>query len=80
MVLLSGSALFPLSIPNGASRSASVAVSGGRRINSFCYKQWKEQRKVVCACVASPQNLRSDESSATKFNVILCICNYSSSY
>ncbi|GMY13969.1 protein TRIGALACTOSYLDIACYLGLYCEROL 3, chloroplastic [Fagus crenata] len=68
MVLLSGSALFPLSIPNGASRSASVAVSGGRRINSFCYKQWKEQRKVVCACVASPQNLRSDESSATKFN------------
>ncbi|GMY13979.1 protein TRIGALACTOSYLDIACYLGLYCEROL 3, chloroplastic isoform X2, partial [Fagus crenata] len=70
MVLLLGSALFPLSIPNGASRSASVAFSGGRRINSFCYKQWKEQRKVVCACVASPQNLRSDESSATKFNRI----------
>ncbi|XP_050241740.1 protein TRIGALACTOSYLDIACYLGLYCEROL 3, chloroplastic isoform X3 [Quercus robur] len=69
MVLLSGSALFPLTIPNGDSRSARFAVLGGKRINSFCYKQRKEQRKVVCACVASPQNLRSDESSATKFNI-----------
>ncbi|KAK9997929.1 hypothetical protein SO802_017532 [Lithocarpus litseifolius] len=68
MVLLSGSALFPLTIPNGDSRSARFGVLGGKRITSFCFKQRKEQRKVVCACVASPQNLRSDESSATKFN------------
>jgi hypothetical protein len=73
MVSLLGSALFPLTLSNGASRSARVAVSGGGRITSCCFKQGKEQRKVVCACMAPPRNLRRDESSATKFNVIICI-------
>ncbi|KAE8009865.1 hypothetical protein FH972_006274 [Carpinus fangiana] len=68
MVSLLGSALFPLTLSNGASRSARVAASGGGRISSSCFKHMKEQRKVVCACMAPPRDLRRDESSATKFN------------
>lgn len=68
MVLLLGSALLPLIAPNSASRSARVAASDGGRVTSCFLKQGKEQRNVVCACMAPPRNLRSDDSSATRFN------------
>ncbi|XP_041018518.1 protein TRIGALACTOSYLDIACYLGLYCEROL 3, chloroplastic [Juglans microcarpa x Juglans regia] len=68
MVLQSVSASFPLTATSGFSRSARVAVSSAGRINSCCFMRMKEQRKVVCACVAPPRNLGSDESSTTKFN------------
>ncbi|XP_059435792.1 protein TRIGALACTOSYLDIACYLGLYCEROL 3, chloroplastic-like [Corylus avellana] len=68
MVSLLGSALFPLTLSNGASQSARNAVSGGGRITSSCFKHMKKQRNVVCACMAPPRDLRRDESSATKFN------------
>ncbi|KAJ7973617.1 putative Abc transporter [Quillaja saponaria] len=68
MVSLSGGPLFPLTTSNGASLSTRSAAADARMIIPFCFKQRKKHRKVVCACVASPLNLRSDESSAMILN------------
>ncbi|KAJ0080461.1 hypothetical protein Patl1_24077 [Pistacia atlantica] len=64
-----GSLLLPLATSNGSSsRSSRFAVSTDKRMNLFYHKPSKEQKKVVCACVAPSRNLGSDELSATKFN------------
>ncbi|CAI0376251.1 unnamed protein product [Linum tenue] len=44
------STLLPLSIPRGSSRSDSLT----------CWLQRKQQRKIICACVAPPLNIGSD--------------------
>ncbi|KAK9291611.1 hypothetical protein L1049_019560 [Liquidambar formosana] len=61
---LSGSVLFPLTTLDGSSRSTRFSVCGTEAFNSRSYGQ----RKIVCACMAPPRNLRNEEFSATKFN------------
>ncbi|EEF50072.1 abc transporter, putative [Ricinus communis] len=68
MVSLSGSTLFPASIAHGSTRFTRFSVWSADTVNSFCYKQRKEQRKVVCSCMAPPRNISSDECSATRYN------------
>ncbi|KAI9078425.1 hypothetical protein K1719_039644 [Acacia pycnantha] len=68
MVSLSSVSLFPPSTQHGASRSTKFAAADARAISSLYARQSNERRKAVCACVASPRNLMSDESSAIKFN------------
>ncbi|KAK3229622.1 hypothetical protein Dsin_001503 [Dipteronia sinensis] len=64
------SLLFPLATTTngGASLSSAIAVSDNKAFDSFCYKPKREQRRVVCACMAPPRNVESDGFSATKFN------------
>ncbi|XP_044500836.1 protein TRIGALACTOSYLDIACYLGLYCEROL 3, chloroplastic-like [Mangifera indica] len=64
-----GSWLLPLATSNGSSnRSSRFVVSSGKGMSLFYSKPNKEQKKVVCACVATPRNLGSDELSSAKFN------------
>ncbi|XP_022139091.1 protein TRIGALACTOSYLDIACYLGLYCEROL 3, chloroplastic [Momordica charantia] len=65
MVSISGSVLFPLTAPNCSSGSRKVAVLDAS--NSFCFKK-KEQRRIVCNCIAPPPYFKSDESSAVNSN------------
>lgn len=66
-----GSWLLPLATSNGSSnRSSRFVVSSGKGMSLLYSKPNKEQKKVVCACVATPRNLGSDELSSAKFNVI----------
>jgi hypothetical protein len=44
LVSLLGSALFPLTLSNGALRFTRVAVLGGGRITLFCFKQRREHQ------------------------------------
>ncbi|XP_021646041.2 protein TRIGALACTOSYLDIACYLGLYCEROL 3, chloroplastic [Hevea brasiliensis] len=60
MVSLSGSILFPATVPHGCNRFSILSTD---TISSFCYKQ----RKVVCACMAPPRNMGNNEYPATKF-------------
>lgn len=69
----SGSLLFPLATKSVSSRLSTLANSGKKPINSFCYKAKEEQRKVVCACVAPPRDLGTDGFPATKFNVTILL-------
>uniref|UniRef100_A0A5B6YW91 ABC transporter domain-containing protein n=1 Tax=Davidia involucrata TaxID=16924 RepID=A0A5B6YW91_DAVIN len=65
MVSLMGSVIFPLNICNGSSRSTRFCVSAANTSNSCS----SGQRKIVCACMAPPRNLRSaDGFSDAKFN------------
>ncbi|KAI4350156.1 hypothetical protein L6164_010665 [Bauhinia variegata] len=68
MVSLSNTLLFPLTIQNGGSRSTRLAPAYGEVVNLFSNERRKEHRKIVCACLAPPRNLKNDESSAIKFN------------
>ncbi|XP_054801276.1 protein TRIGALACTOSYLDIACYLGLYCEROL 3, chloroplastic isoform X2 [Prosopis cineraria] len=68
MLSLLSVSLFPPSTQHGVYRSSKFAAADAREINSFCFRQRNEHRKAVCACVSSPRNLTSDESSAIKFN------------
>ena len=65
MVSLSGSSVSPVMVSNEAFRS--VRFSRTMLFQSF--KQRKESNGIICACMAPPQNLRNDESFATRFNV-----------
>ncbi|CAK7348203.1 unnamed protein product [Dovyalis caffra] len=59
----SGSMLLsPLCIPYGYASSPGLPFN-----NSLCFKGRKDQRNIVCACVAPPPNIGSDGFSATKF-------------
>ncbi|XP_024187357.1 protein TRIGALACTOSYLDIACYLGLYCEROL 3, chloroplastic isoform X1 [Rosa chinensis] len=60
MVSLSNSVLFPVTTSNGISRPARFP----KTINLCSYKQKREPRNIVCACMAPPQNY---ESYAAKF-------------
>ncbi|XP_015875657.1 protein TRIGALACTOSYLDIACYLGLYCEROL 3, chloroplastic isoform X1 [Ziziphus jujuba] len=60
MVSLSCSVSSPLIICSSSSRSATLV----RTINRCSYKQ----KKIICACMAPPQNLRSEGSFPSKFN------------
>ncbi|KAJ9186104.1 hypothetical protein P3X46_005644 [Hevea brasiliensis] len=68
MASLSGSMLFPATLPHGSTRSTRFSIWSAGTITSLCYKPRNEQRKVVCACMAPPWNIGSDEYPATKFN------------
>ena len=72
-VSLSSAVFFYLPIRNGVSRCSRFAVTNDRVINSCYINQSKNHRKVVCACVAPPRNLKGDDSSAIKFNVISAV-------
>ncbi|CAI0376286.1 unnamed protein product [Linum tenue] len=52
------STLLPLSIPRGSSRSDSLT----------CWLRRKQQRKIICACVAPPLNIGSDGIPETAKN------------
>ncbi|KAI9157688.1 hypothetical protein LWI28_026309 [Acer negundo] len=67
----SASLLFPLATTTngGASLSSAIAVSDNKAFDSFCYKPKREQRRVLCACMAPPRNVESDRFSATNFNI-----------
>lgn len=67
MLSLSNSALFPVTTSYGISRPARLP----KTINLSTYNQKREPRNIFCACMAPPQNLRSDESFAAKFEVTL---------
>ncbi|KAF3452444.1 hypothetical protein FNV43_RR02877 [Rhamnella rubrinervis] len=60
MVSLSCSVSSPLLMSNGSSRSATLV----RTISGCGYKQ----KKIICACMAPPQNIRSDKNLPTKFD------------
>ncbi|OAY43874.1 protein TRIGALACTOSYLDIACYLGLYCEROL 3, chloroplastic isoform X1 [Manihot esculenta] len=64
MVSLTGSMLFPAAVQHGSTGSARFSIWGTDTTSSFCYNQ----RKVLCACMAPPRNIGSDEYGATKFN------------
>ncbi|KAL6142975.1 hypothetical protein ACLB2K_061250 [Fragaria x ananassa] len=63
MVSLANSVLLSVTTSNGISRPVRLA----KTISLCSYKQKREPRNIVCACMAPPQNLRSDESFAAKF-------------
>ncbi|KAG7020848.1 Protein TRIGALACTOSYLDIACYLGLYCEROL 3, chloroplastic [Cucurbita argyrosperma subsp. argyrosperma] len=65
MVSISGSVFFPLTVPDCSSRSRKVAVLDNH--NSFCLKK-KDQRRIVCNCIAPPPFFKSDGSSTVNFN------------
>ncbi|KAJ8755207.1 hypothetical protein K2173_019005 [Erythroxylum novogranatense] len=66
LVSYSGSMLFPLSIAIGS--TSRLPFRGTISFGSSTATKTKEQRKIVCGCVAPPPNIGSDEYSATKFN------------
>jgi len=55
--------LFPFTSQNASTRIPPP--------NSFSYSKQldRDQRKVVCACIAPPQNFKSQDSSHINFNV-----------
>ncbi|XP_050381411.1 protein TRIGALACTOSYLDIACYLGLYCEROL 3, chloroplastic [Argentina anserina] len=63
MVSLANSVLFPVTTSNGISRPVRLP----KAVNFCGYKHKREPKNIVCACMAPPQNLRSDESFAAKF-------------
>ncbi|GMN26040.1 hypothetical protein TIFTF001_001159 [Ficus carica] len=63
VVSLSSPGVSPMIMSNDSFRS----VCFSRKIISY-NKQRKELNSVICACMAPPHNLRSDNSFATKFN------------
>ncbi|KAJ6319745.1 hypothetical protein OIU78_015203 [Salix suchowensis] len=55
--------LSPLCLPNGYAPSTGIPFN-----NSLCFKQRKDQRNIVCACVAPPApNIGRGGFSANKF-------------
>lgn len=66
MVSMSGSVFFPLTVPNCSSRSPKLAVRDAHY--SFCFKK-RDQRRIVCNCVAPPPYFNRDGSSAVNSNV-----------
>ncbi|XP_044470711.1 protein TRIGALACTOSYLDIACYLGLYCEROL 3, chloroplastic-like isoform X2 [Mangifera indica] len=66
---LTGSLLFPLATSNGSfSRSSRFVVSSDKRMSLFYNKANEEGTQIVCAYMAPPRNLGSDELSAAKLN------------
>lgn len=66
MASLAGSLFFPLKFSNQSSGSTGLCASGARKAFNFC----NSGRRIVCSCVAPPQNLSpADEFSASKYKV-----------
>lgn len=57
-------------IPCGLSLYSGYGVLGATRIDSCVYKQSKNKRNAVCACMAPPRNLENDGFSETKLNFL----------
>uniref|UniRef100_A0A803PTT1 ABC transporter domain-containing protein n=2 Tax=Cannabis sativa TaxID=3483 RepID=A0A803PTT1_CANSA len=64
MASLSSTGVAPLIIPSDSLRS----VLFGRTMLYSGSRQKKVHDKIICSCMAPPQNLRNDGSFATKFN------------